>query len=75
MERSYLIRLREQRNESQQDVANALNISRQYYNMVEQGARQKRMDIVLVSALANHFDIPIVDVIEAEAAYSKEDSA
>lgn len=75
MERSYLVKYREQRNETQQDVANALKMSRQYYLMIEQGIRQKRMDVVLVTALANHFDVPVAEIIDAEAAYMKEDSA
>ena len=75
MERSYLVKYREQRNETQQDVANALKMSRQYYLMIEQGIRQKRMDVVLVTALANHFDVPVAEIIDAEAAYVKEDSA
>ena len=75
MERSYLVKYREQRNETQQDVASALNMSRQYYLMIEQGIRQKRMDIVLVTALANHFDVPVAEIIEEEAAFAKEGSA
>ena len=75
MERSYLTKYREQRNESQQDVANALKISRQYYMMIEQGTRQKRMDVVLVTALASHFGVPVAEIIDAEAAFAKEDSA
>lgn len=74
MERKYLIKYREQRNESQQDVATALNISRQYYLMIENGQRQKRMDVVLVNALANHFGVPITDIINNETEYAKEDS-
>lgn len=72
MEREYLVRFREQRNESQQDVATALNISRQYYLMIENGQRQKRMDVVLVAALANHFGVPITDIVACETDYVKE---
>ncbi len=38
--RKYVISLREQRNETQQDVADALSISRQDYTMIENGKRQ-----------------------------------
>lgn len=64
--RTYLVKLREQRNESQQDVADALNISRQYYSMIEKGERQRKMDTTLMTAIAAHFGISAVDVLEYE---------
>lgn len=66
MRREYLARLREKQNESQQDVANALGISRQYYCMIESGDRQKQMDIMLLSGLANHFGIPVAELAAIE---------
>lgn len=65
--RDYLINLREQRNETQQDVAGALGISRQYYAMIENGIRQKRMDITLITALANHFKISPAEIVHFES--------
>ncbi len=70
--RKYLIALREQHDESQQDVADALNISRQYYAMIENGERQKRMDISLVTAIATHFGIPITQVVREESALASQ---
>lgn len=64
--RNYLIGLREQRNESQQDVADAIRVSRQYYAMIERGERQKKMDITVMSALATHFNIPLAEFIGLE---------
>jgi len=64
--RDYLVRLREQRNETQQDVADAIGISRQYYSMIEDGSRQKRMDVMLVGLLANHFGVAMTEIIEME---------
>ena len=64
--RDYLVDLREQRNETQQDVAGAIGVSRQYYSMIEDGSRQKRMDIALVGLLANHFGVPMTEIIEKE---------
>lgn len=43
--RQYLVSLRNEHGYSQQDVADKLNISRQYYQMIETGERQKKMDI------------------------------
>lgn len=64
--RNYLVDLRTKKNESQQDVAKALGISRQYYAMIENGARQKRMDITLITALANHFQISASVIVAYE---------
>lgn len=66
MLREYLVDLREQRNESQQDVADALGISRQYYCMIENGDRQKRMDVTLIAGLANHFGISVAEFVSLE---------
>lgn len=52
--RKYLICLREQRNETQQLVADSIGLTRQYYQQIESGDRQKRMDIVLATKLADH---------------------
>lgn len=68
MERAYLTALRKKQNESQQDVADALGISRQYYCMIEAGDRQKRMDIMLISALSAHFSVPVAEIVAAERA-------
>ena len=65
--RDYLVSLRAKRNESQQDVASAVGISRQYYDMIEKNTRQKKMDIVLVMAFAKHFDVPATTILTEEA--------
>lgn len=66
MQRDYLIGLRQQRNESQQDVAKAIGITRQYYNLIENGTRQKKMDVMLITSIANHFGIPVAEVVSLE---------
>ena len=50
--REYLIEAREKAGLTQQDVANRIGISRQYYQMVETGERQKRMDLSLAKSEA-----------------------
>lgn len=64
--RSYLVDLREKYGESQQDVADALGISRQYYQMIETGERQKKMDTTLVVGIAQHFSVSAAEIIECE---------
>ena len=60
--RTWLIKMREKHNLSQQDVANKLDITRQYYGLIENGERQKRMDITLAQKLADIFGITIEDI-------------
>lgn len=50
--RQYLVDLRVQHGLSQQDVANRLGISRQYYQMIENGERQKHLALSLASSFA-----------------------
>ena len=66
MDRQYLVELRTQRNETQHDVALNIGITRQYYSLIEGGNRQQNMDIMLVSLLANHFNVPVADLIKKE---------
>ena len=60
--RQYLVSLRNEHGYSQQDVADKLNISRQYYQMIETGERQKKMDISLASGIATLYGISVMDV-------------
>ena len=68
--RQYLVSLRNEHGYSQQDVADRLNISRQYYQMIETGERQKKMDISLASGIATLYGISVMDVENFEKAIS-----
>ena len=70
--RKYLICLREQRNETQQLVADSIGLTRQYYQQIESGDRQKRMDIVLATKLADHFDVGVDYIIRQEQAENED---
>ena len=67
--REYLVELREERGLSQQDVSKTLNISSQYYSMIERGERQSRMEITLAVQLSNIFNISLQRFIELEQTY------
>ena len=71
MKREYLAVLREKRNESQQSVANALGMSRQYYSMIEKGDRQQNMDMLILDKLSSHFGVPISRMVKWEQNYIK----
>lgn len=66
--REYLIEAREKAGLTQQDVANRIGISRQYYQMVETGERQKRMDLSLADVLSVVLNIPIAEIVQRESA-------
>lgn len=64
--RDYLKQLREDRGLSMQDLADKLDISRQYYQMIESGERQKKMDITLVRGIATALNVSLESIIEEE---------
>ena len=64
--RNYLKRLREERGLSMQELAEKLDISRQYYQMIESGERQKKMDITLVKGISSALNVSLESIIEEE---------
>jgi transcriptional regulator with XRE-family HTH domain len=64
--REYLKKMREEKGLSMQDVADKIGISRQYYQMIENGERQRKMDITLVKSIANIFNVTLETIIENE---------
>jgi transcriptional regulator with XRE-family HTH domain len=50
-----------------QEVADKIGISRQYYQMIECGERQKNMDITLVKSLSDVLGVPIEIIFDAES--------
>lgn len=64
--REYLKSMREAKCLSMQDVADKIGISRQYYQLIEAGERQKRMDISLIIKLAKIFNVSLETIIENE---------
>jgi putative transcriptional regulator len=69
--RDYLKAMREDRGLSLQDMADKIGISRQYYQLIENGKRQKKMDITLVKSIATIFGVSLETIIENENAILK----
>ena len=63
--RTYLKQLREQKRLTHRQAADRLDISEPYYQMIEAGKRQKKMDISLAAKLAAIFGVSL-DYILAE---------
>lgn len=64
--REYLRQLRIENGMTMQDVADAFGMSRQYYEMIESGDRQKNMDFTLVTKISNLFGISMERIAEYE---------
>lgn len=64
--RNYLVSLRKEKGFTQKQLANQLDISESYYNQIEKGERQKRMDITIINKLATALNISMADLIDFE---------
>ena len=69
--RTYLRDLRMKKGMSQQAVAERLLITRQYYQQIENGDRQKNISLPLLLSLSEAFEVPIDYLIGAEAKLRK----
>ena len=65
--RKYLTEHRKQKGLTQQYVANALGVSRQYYQQIEAGQRQQKLELFLASKLASVFQLSLHELLEQEA--------
>lgn len=57
--REYLKKLRLKKKMTKQAVADFLGISQNYYTYIENGERQKSLDLVYVSKLAELFNVSV----------------
>ena len=64
--REWLKKLREKTNMSQQNIAEKIGISQNYYSMIESGERQSKMTLDMANKLAEVFGVPIADILEQE---------
>lgn len=63
--REWLIMLRG--DATQDEIANRLGITQQYYSYIENGERQRKMDIQICEKIAAVFGITVADVIKLES--------
>ena len=64
--RDWMKNLRDERHLTMKDVSQKLGISESYYCAIENGSRQKKMDMVLISGLASIFEVPLSAIFEYE---------
>lgn len=70
--REWLKNLRDGKNMTMKEAAEKLDISESYYCAIENGTRQKKMDMVLVSGIAAVMGVPITEIAERERNYAAE---
>ena len=72
--RLWLKNAREKKEMTMKMLGDRLNISESYYCSIENGERQKKMDLSLAAKLSVALDMPIVEIIENELAMSDGDA-
>lgn len=68
--REYLVTLRKEKGLTQKQLSQKLGISESYYSQIENGERQKRMDITIIDRISLALDVPVSTLIKFE---NKED--
>ena len=64
--RDWLVNARANKGLTQAQIAEKIGITESYYCMIENGDRQKKMDITLAAKLSSILDIPIAEIVEIE---------
>ena len=73
--RAYLRKLRADRGMSQQEAADQIGITKQYYAMIEAGQRQRKMDLTLAARIAEVFAVTLDTILQAESELLAGDAA
>lgn len=64
--REYLKAMRSERGLTLQNIADKLGITKQYYQLIENGERQQNMDITLACKIADAMGVSLTDIVENE---------
>ena len=64
--RKWLRDARQKKGYTMKEAAQQLDISESYYSLIENGERQKKMDVMLVMKLSSVFGIPIKEIVAFE---------
>ena len=64
--REWLRQARLDKGYTMKDLAERLGISESYYSLIENGERQKKMDIILVMKLSSALSVPVKKIAEFE---------
>lgn len=64
--REWLRKLRNEKELTMKDMGEKLGISESYYCAIENGDRQKKMDMMIASGLATIFEISVLSIVTYE---------
>lgn len=67
--RTWLKDLRISRNMTQKEMAKAIGITKAYYSLIENGQRQKKMDVTILAGIAKATGTSVWSVAVKELAY------
>ena len=65
--REYLKQLREAKGLTMQELSEKLGITRQYYQMIESGERQRKMDIPIITGISKALGVPVEYIVNEES--------
>ena len=71
MIRTYLMKHRKQNKKSLHTMAEALGVSRNYYNLLEKGKKGDKMTLATANKIANLLEITLDDVLNLENDYKR----
>ena len=66
--REYLKNIRVKKSVTQEEVAFALNMSQNHYSQIENGIKQRDMNLSLLIKLSDYFEVDLGYLIEQEKA-------
>ena len=64
--REYLKELRNKKGITQLEMSKELCVSESYYNLIENGERQKDMSVAMAEKLAGVLDVPLTVILDNE---------
>lgn len=64
--REWLRKLRNEKKMTMKEIATKLGISESYYCAIENGDRQKKMDMIVASGLAAAFGVSVATIVALE---------
>ena len=69
--RVYLIDLRNKKGLTQLDISKSMGISESYYNLIEQGQRQKNMNIASLYGLSKALKVSVNTLVDKEINFAR----
>ena len=69
--RVYLIDLRNKKGLTQLDISKSMGISESYYNPIEQGQRQKNMNIAISYGLSKALKVSVNTLVDKEINFAR----